>query len=52
MKKEEIFIGDGQRILLGNAPWKFMPEVLIRTVIIYVFPIVVMRLLGKRMNAS
>jgi uncharacterized membrane protein YcaP (DUF421 family) len=52
MKKEEIFISDWQRILLGNAPWEFMAEVFIRTVIIYLVLVVIMRLLGKRMNAQ
>ncbi len=52
MKKEEIFLGDWKRILLGNAPWEFMLEVFFRTVIIYLALIVIMRLLGKRMNAQ
>ncbi len=52
MKKEEIHLGDWQRILIGNAPWEFMLEVLIRTVIIYLILLVIMRLLGKRMNTN
>ena len=52
MKKEEIFLGDWQRILLGNTPWEFMLEVFIRTAIIYVALMITWRLLGKRMNAQ
>ncbi|MDQ4139865.1 MAG: hypothetical protein M3142_05015, partial [Bacteroidota bacterium] len=52
MKKEEIFLGDWQRILLGNAPWEFMLEVFIRTAIVYVALLITWRLLGKRMSAQ
>ena len=52
MKKEEIYLSDIQRIFLGNAPWEFMLEVLLRTIIIYLALTVIMRLLGKRMNAQ
>jgi uncharacterized membrane protein YcaP (DUF421 family) len=52
MKKEEIYLGDWQRILLGNAPLEFMLEVVLRTLLIYLVLLVAMRLLGKRMNAQ
>ncbi|MDQ3290884.1 MAG: DUF421 domain-containing protein [Bacteroidota bacterium] len=52
MKKEEIFLGDWQRILLGSTPWEFMLEVFIRTVIIYIALLITWRLLGKRMSAQ
>jgi len=52
MKKEEIQIWDWQRILLGNAPWEFMLEIALRTIIIYLALVIIMRLLGKRMNAQ
>lgn len=52
MKKEEIHLWDWQRILIGNTPWEFMAEVFIRTLIVYVLLIVVLRLLGKRMSAQ
>ncbi|QMU28733.1 YetF domain-containing protein [Adhaeribacter radiodurans] len=52
MKKEEIYLGDWQRLLLGNSPWEFMLEVFIRTIIIYVALLITWRLLGKRMNAQ
>lgn len=52
MDKEDIHLGDWERILIGNNPWGFMIEVFFRTLIIYVCLIIVMRLLGKRMNAQ
>jgi uncharacterized membrane protein YcaP (DUF421 family) len=52
MKKEEIYFSDWQRILLGNVPLEFLLEVVLRTLLIYVALVVVMRLLGKRMNAQ
>ncbi len=52
MEKEDIKLTDWERILVGNNPWGFMIEVLGRTIIIYVCLIIVMRLLGKRMNAQ
>ncbi|SFQ52205.1 DUF421 domain-containing protein [Hymenobacter arizonensis] len=52
MKKEEIYLGDWQRILLGNAPLEFMLEVVLRTLLIYLVLLVAMRQLGKRMNAQ
>ncbi|SNR64215.1 MULTISPECIES: DUF421 domain-containing protein [Hymenobacter] len=52
MKKEEIYLGDWQRILFGDTPGEFTWEVLVRTVLIYLIFLVVMRLLGKRMNAQ
>jgi uncharacterized membrane protein YcaP (DUF421 family) len=52
MKKEEIHLGDWQRILLGNAPLEFLLEVALRTLVIYLVLLVTMRLLGKRMNGQ
>lgn len=52
MDKEDIKLGDWHRILIGDNPWGFTIEVLFRTIIIYVCLVVVMRLLGKRMNAQ
>jgi len=52
MKKEEIHLWDWQRILIGNTPWEFMAEVFLRTLIVYVLLLVVLRLLGKRMSAQ
>ena len=52
LKKEEIHLWDIKRILLGQAPPEFLLEVLIRTLIVYVAAIVVMRWMGKRMNGQ
>jgi uncharacterized membrane protein YcaP (DUF421 family) len=52
MKKDEIKLDDWQRILFGEAPFEFMLETLIRAVIIYIFFLIIMRLLGKRMSGQ
>lgn len=52
MKKEDVHLYDWERILIGEAPWTFMLEVLIRTIIIYIFLIIAMRIMGKRMTAQ
>lgn len=52
MKKEEIHLWDVKRILFGQAPPEFLLEVFIRSLIIYVATIIVMRWLGKRMNGQ
>jgi uncharacterized membrane protein YcaP (DUF421 family) len=52
MKKEEIHWLDWHRILMGTAPEQFLLEVLIRTIIIYLFLLVTLRLLGKRMGGQ
>lgn len=52
MDKKDIEITDLHRLLIGDNPWGFTLEVFLRTVIIYLILVVVMRLLGKRMNAQ
>lgn len=52
MKKEEIHLGDVQRILFGQAPPEFMLEVFIRTLIVYLATLIVLRWLGKRMSGQ
>src|SRR5829696_4470675 len=52
MKKEEIHLWDVKRILLGQAPPEFLLEVFIRSVVVYLMAIVVLRLMGKRMNGQ
>lgn len=37
-----------KRILIANAPWLFIFEVIVRTVFMFVFALIIMRLLGKR----
>jgi uncharacterized membrane protein YcaP (DUF421 family) len=52
MKKEDIHLGDWERLLLGQAPLEFLVEAALRTLIVYVVLLLAMRLLGKRMNAQ
>lgn len=52
MKKEEIYLWDVKRILFGQAPPEFLLEVFIRSLIVYVAALIVMRWMGKRMNGQ
>lgn len=52
MKKYEIHLADWQRILFGQAPPVFLIEVFIRTLIIYIFLLLILRWLGKRMSGQ
>ncbi|GAB3172191.1 DUF421 domain-containing protein [Telluribacter humicola] len=52
MKKEEIHLGDIKRWLIGQTTPEFMIEVVIRTVLIYLFLLLAVRLMGKRMSGQ
>jgi uncharacterized membrane protein YcaP (DUF421 family) len=52
MKKEEIIPFDWHRFLFGQAPAEFLLEVFIRTSIIYIVLLIIVRLLGKRMSGQ
>ena len=52
MKKEEIHLQDVGRILFGQANPIFLLEVFVRTIIIYIILLFVVRWLGKRMNGQ
>ena len=52
MKKDEIHLADLKRILFGLAPPEFMLEVFIRTLIIYIALLFIVRTLGKRMSGQ
>jgi uncharacterized membrane protein YcaP (DUF421 family) len=52
MKKEEIHLGDWHRLFIGNNPLEFLLEVAIRTLIIYLAFLIMMRFMGKRMNSQ
>ena len=41
-----------QRLLMGDAPWSFLLEIVVRTLLIYLVLFAVMRLMGKRMAAQ
>jgi uncharacterized membrane protein YcaP (DUF421 family) len=43
---------DWKRIFIGEAPYEFLIEVLIRTLIVYILLLVVIRLMGKRMGGQ
>ena len=51
MKKEDIHLDDITRILFGQAPPEFLLEVLVRSIIMYIALVTMVRLLGKRTNA-
>lgn len=52
MKKEDIYLGDIKRILFGQAPPEFLLETFIRTAIMYVLLLAIVRILGKRMKGQ
>ncbi len=52
MKKEEIHFGDLKRWLFGQTPPSFLIEVCLRTILIYLFLLLVVRLMGKRMTGQ
>ncbi|WP_207532578.1 DUF421 domain-containing protein [Desertivirga arenae] len=52
MEKKDIQALDWNRILLGEAPAEFLLEVLIRSAIIYLALLIIVRLLGKRMSGQ
>lgn len=51
MKADEIHIDDWARILVGNVPWTFYIESIIRLLFIYTLLMVAIRVMGKRMSA-
>jgi uncharacterized membrane protein YcaP (DUF421 family) len=52
MKKEDIHVGDWQRMFLGEVPGGFYLEVVFRIAVIYLILMVSMRLMGKRMASQ
>ena len=52
MEKNDIRLDDWMRILFGNVPISFMFEVFIRTLVMYVLLLMVIRYLGKRMSGQ
>jgi uncharacterized membrane protein YcaP (DUF421 family) len=52
MTSEEIRLDDWQRILLGNISPLFLVEVFIRTLVMYLLLLAVVRWLGKRMSGQ
>lgn len=52
MQPEEIHLSDYMRIILGDVPWSFLIEVIIRIGFIYILLMVSMRFMGKRMAST
>jgi uncharacterized membrane protein YcaP (DUF421 family) len=52
MKKEEVHLADWKRLLMGNATWEFLLEATLRTLLMYVILLTILRLMGKRMNGQ
>lgn len=52
MEVSDIKLSDIKRILMGDAPYGFLLEVVIRTLIIYFFLLIVIRFMGKRMTGQ
>jgi uncharacterized membrane protein YcaP (DUF421 family) len=50
--KNQIEPWDWQRILLGQTPAEFLFEAFLRTIVMYGFLLVILRFLGKRMDAQ
>lgn len=52
MDKDDIRLSDWERILMGNTPLEFLAEVLVRTIVTYIFLLVMVKFLGKRMSGQ
>jgi uncharacterized membrane protein YcaP (DUF421 family) len=52
MDKNDIYLYDWQRILLGEVPGSFYLEILLRAATIYLILVVAMRLMGRRMASQ
>lgn len=52
MDKSGYHLWDWKRLLFGNAPIEFLAETLFRTIVIYVFLLLVVAWLGKRMSGQ
>lgn len=52
MEKKDIQFPDWKRILLGEAPAEFLLEVFIRSAVVYLALLIIVRLLGKRMSGQ
>jgi hypothetical protein len=52
MKKEDILFGDWQRWLFGEAPPSFVGETALRALFVFLFMVLIMRLMGRRMQGQ
>jgi uncharacterized membrane protein YcaP (DUF421 family) len=46
--QQQVSLADWHRLLMGDAPWVFLVELLVRAVVVYLLLLVFMRLMGKR----
>jgi uncharacterized membrane protein YcaP (DUF421 family) len=51
MKPEEIKFNDWLRILVGEVPFAFFIELVIRALVVYLILLIAMRIMGKRMSS-
>jgi uncharacterized membrane protein YcaP (DUF421 family) len=47
-QQQQISLADWQRLLMGDAPWVFLLELLVRAVVVYLLLLLFMRWMGKR----
>jgi hypothetical protein len=52
MKEQPLAITDVSRILLGDLPWTFIFEAVLRIVFVYILLLAAMRLMGRRMASQ
>jgi uncharacterized membrane protein YcaP (DUF421 family) len=52
MKPEDFHLFEPLRVLLGDVPWSFLLEILLRVLFLYALLVISMRLMGKRMGAQ
>ncbi|GGG47423.1 YetF domain-containing protein [Hymenobacter glacieicola] len=52
MKPEDFHLFDPLRFFLGDVPWSFLLETLLRGIFFYALLLLAMRLMGKRMGAQ
>lgn len=50
--QQDTQLSEWHRIFIGNAPIEFLIEVLIRSVFLYLFLLVILRVMGKRMASQ
>jgi uncharacterized membrane protein YcaP (DUF421 family) len=50
--EKSIALTDWKRLLVGEAPFAFLGEVLLRSLIVYLFLLAALRLMGKRMGGQ
>jgi uncharacterized membrane protein YcaP (DUF421 family) len=48
MVNEPIEVFELTRILIASVPWLFLAEVILRSAFMFIFALVIMRLLGRR----